>query len=77
MILDCQRPFKSEDGRDGRFAFPPAWMDYPTAEYYSGLSRTTLWRLVKNGEVDASRYGRAVRISRESLESFMRSQVGA
>jgi excisionase family DNA binding protein len=52
-------------------------MDYPTAVYYCGLSRVTLWRLVESGEIEAARIGRAVRISRESLEAFMCSRVGA
>jgi excisionase family DNA binding protein len=37
----------------------------------------TLWRLVESGEIEAARIGRAVRISRASLELFMRSKVGA
>ncbi len=77
MIHEVERPFKSEDGRDGRFAFPPEWLSYPAAVHYCGLSRVTLWRLVESGEIEAARIGRAVRISRESLEAFMRSKVDA
>jgi excisionase family DNA binding protein len=47
------------------------WVDYPTAERYSGLSHVTLWRRVKNGELKAARVGRAVRIHLPSLREFM------
>jgi excisionase family DNA binding protein len=77
MIDQLERSFKSDDGRDGRFAFPPEWLSYIAAVHYCGLSRQTLWRLVESGEIEAARVGRAVRISRESLEAFMRARVGA
>lgn len=47
-------------------------MTYRQAEQYSGLSRTTLWRLVSAGDVEAAKVGRAVRINRESLDAYMR-----
>lgn len=48
------------------------WVTYRQAEELSGLSRTTLWRLVRAGEVEAAKVGRAVRIHRESLDAYMR-----
>jgi excisionase family DNA binding protein len=48
------------------------WVTYRQAEQYSGLSRTTLWRLVSAGEVEAAMVGRAVRINRTSLDAYMR-----
>lgn len=48
------------------------WVTYRQAEELSGLSRTTLWRLVRAGEVEAAKVGRAVRINRESLDAYMR-----
>ena len=48
------------------------WMTYRQAEEFSGLSRTTLWRLVSAGDVEAAKVGRAVRINRESLDAYMR-----
>lgn len=77
MLHDIERPFKSETDGDGRHAFPPAWMSYPTAAYYSGLSRTVLWRQVESGEIEAARIGRAVRLSRASIDAYMRSKVAA
>jgi excisionase family DNA binding protein len=47
------------------------WVDYPTAERYSGLSHTTLWRYVSSGELKAARVGRSVRIHFPSLRQFM------
>lgn len=47
------------------------WVDYPTAERYSGLSHTTLWRYVTSGELKAARVGRSVRIHLPSLRNFM------
>ena len=47
------------------------WVTYWQAEQYSGLSRTTLWRLVSAGDVEAAKVGRAVRINRESLDAYM------
>ena len=48
------------------------WVTYKQAEELSGLSRTTLWKLISAGDVEAARVGRAVRISRESLSAYMK-----
>ena len=50
------------------------WLTYKEAEQLVGLSRTTLWKLIGNGEVEHRRIGRAVRISRKSLEAYMRGE---
>ena len=42
------------------------WVTYKQAEELSGLSRTTLWKLLSAGEIKAARVGRAVRINRRS-----------
>jgi excisionase family DNA binding protein len=53
------------------------WLTYKQAEELSGLSRTTLWKLVSAGDVEAARVGRAVRLSRESLTAYLkRSTTG-
>ena len=52
------------------------WVDYPTAERYSGLSHTTLWRYVSSGELKAARVGRSVRIHLPSLREFMERASG-
>ena len=48
-----------------------AWMSYPEAQRFSGLGRTKVWELISTGEVNAAKVGRAVRISRLSLDEYM------
>ena len=47
------------------------WVTYKQAEELSGLSRTTLWKLLSAGELKAARVGRAVRINRRSLGEYL------
>jgi excisionase family DNA binding protein len=47
------------------------WISYPEASRYCGLSHTTLWRYVSNGDLKAARVGRSVRIHLPSLREFM------
>jgi excisionase family DNA binding protein len=47
------------------------WVTYKQAEVLSGLSRTTLWKLLSAGEIKAARVGRAVRINRRSLDEYL------
>jgi excisionase family DNA binding protein len=47
------------------------WVTYKQAEELSGLSRTTLWKLLGAGEIKAARVGRAVRINRHSLDRYL------
>lgn len=49
-----------------------AWISYSAAQMYAGLGRTKLWELVSTGEVEAAKVGRAVRISRRSLDEYMK-----
>jgi len=51
------------------------WVTYRQAHEISGLSRTTLWRLISESEIEAARVGRAVRINRDSLTAFMKRSV--
>ena len=53
----------------------PEWVNYTTAERYSGLSHTTLWRYVSSGELKAARVGRSVRIHLPSLRTFMEERT--
>ncbi len=52
----------------------PEWLRYPEAERYSGLGRSTLWKLVRSGEGRVAKVGKAVRISRHSLDEYMEEQ---
>jgi excisionase family DNA binding protein len=56
---------------DKKIAITPAWLTYKQSEAYSGLSRTTLWQLILARKIKAARIGRAVRIERDSLQTFM------
>ncbi len=47
------------------------WVTYKEAEQLSGLSRTTLWKLLSADEIKAARVGRAVRIKRRSLDEYL------
>jgi len=51
------------------------WLTYKEAEQLVGLSRTTLWVLISQKSIEYRRIGRAVRISRESLEAYMRGDT--
>jgi excisionase family DNA binding protein len=52
----------------------PAWLRYPEAERLAGLGRSTLWKLVRSGDIQAAKVGKAVRINRRSLEEYMERQ---
>jgi len=49
-----------------------AWLDYGAAQKYTGLGRTKLWELLSDGSIEGAKVGRAVRISRRSLDEYMR-----
>jgi excisionase family DNA binding protein len=53
----------------------PFYLDYVQVERLYGLSRTTTWRALRDGHLEAARVGRSVRISRESLDRFMKERT--
>jgi excisionase family DNA binding protein len=53
------------------------WLTYAEAGQMVGLSRVTLWKLVSAGEVEVARVGRAVRINRESLTTYMKRSAAS
>ena len=48
-----------------------AYLTYAAAETYTGLSRSTLWRMLKRGEIQAVKVGASVRIVRKSLDAHL------
>ena len=48
------------------------WVSELEAQRFSGLSRATLRRLIKNGEIRATKVGGATMIDKHSLEEYMR-----
>lgn len=53
----------------------PEYLDYAGAEAYTNLSRVTLWKASKRGELKASKVGSAVRFRLADLDAFMASKV--
>ena len=47
---------------------------YREAQAWSGLGRTTLWKLLSSGRIKGTKSGKAVRISRKSLAEYMEQQ---
>lgn len=59
-------------------ATTPAWGEYLTygdGERYSGLSRSTLWRMLGRGEIRAVKAGASVRIVRTSLDEYLEAHA--
>lgn len=50
------------------------YLTYEQARQLTGLSRQTIWRAIKSGDVKAFRIGRSVKISRSSLEEYVRAE---
>jgi excisionase family DNA binding protein len=50
------------------------YMDYREAEAYCNVERTTIWRAVKAGRLQASGPGTAVRFHRDELDRWMNSR---
>jgi excisionase family DNA binding protein len=69
MDASSNRHGRREDGVQAEVT--REWVTYKQAEELSGLSRTTLWKLLSAGEIRAARVGRAVRINRRSLEGYL------
>lgn len=46
-------------------------MDYEVVRRYCGLSRTSTWRLVRNGELEAVKLGRMVKVRKVSLDAYL------
>jgi excisionase family DNA binding protein len=63
-----RRPMQAEVTRE--------WVTYRQAEEITGLSRTTLRKLVDEGKIAIRRVGRAVRINRATLDAYMNVESG-
>jgi excisionase family DNA binding protein len=50
------------------------WLRYSEAEKYAGLGRSTLFSLVQSGRIRGAKVGKAVRLSRRSIDSYMEGQ---
>ena len=50
----------------------PPYLREPEARIYTGLSRTSLWRVVRNGELPVIRLGSRLMFDRADLDRFMK-----
>jgi excisionase family DNA binding protein len=50
----------------------PEFLSYEQGRQLTGLSRQAIWRAIRSGEIEAFRVGRKVKISRTSLEEYIR-----
>ena len=67
VIDDTSQPIESITPREVQ----STWLTYREAETLTGLSRVTIWKLIGAKQIKAAKVGRAVRISRQSLEAYM------
>ncbi len=51
---------------------PQDWIDLTEAERFSGISRRNLQRLIKDGQLRATKIGLEMMIDKHSLENYMR-----
>jgi excisionase family DNA binding protein len=63
-----------QKGEDMALSPDREWITYREGSEMSGLSRTTLWQLISAGEIRAAKVGKAVRISRRSLDQYRHEQ---
>ncbi len=54
---------------------PAPYLTYAEVQRLYGISRTSAWRAIRDGHLEAARVGRSVRISRESLDAFMQERT--
>jgi len=52
-----------------------SYVDYAGAKRYTNLSRVTLWKALKRGDLKASKVGSAVRFRLADLDAFMASKA--
>ncbi len=67
---------RKDDVMDGKkniedIEVQPMWLSYEQASVYSGICRTRLWTLCKQGDIFAAKVGASVRINRESLDEYL------
>ncbi len=52
-----------------------AYLRYRDAARYAGISRTSLWRRIKRGDIEAYTVGSAVLIPRADLDRYIREHA--
>jgi excisionase family DNA binding protein len=69
--MGASKDYDEQERRAMQAQVTREWVTYRQAEEIAGLSRTTLRKLVDDGEIQIRRVGRAVRINRASLDAYM------
>ncbi len=70
------QPLKNEPNIEGCTGYDTAerdeWLTLREMQNLLKIGRTKSWELVANGEIEAIRIGRAVRVSRRGIEQFLK-----
>lgn len=66
-----------QTGASPRLPVEHRYLTYTEAETYTGLSRVTLWRAVRDGKLKAGGYGSAVRFDVQALDALMSSRASS
>lgn len=53
----------------------PRWGSYRDAEMMCGLSRWSIWRMGRRGDIRIARWGNTTRIDLDSLDAFLQSRA--
>jgi excisionase family DNA binding protein len=51
------------------------WLSPAEVRDYAGIGRTKLWEILSSGAVEGAKVGRLVKVSRSSLDEYMRSNT--
>jgi excisionase family DNA binding protein len=57
--------------------FAPAAMSIEQAVHYVGISRSSIYGLIRSGELPVIHFGRRVVITRDSLDALLRQRAAA
>lgn len=49
-----------------------SWLSPAEVREYAGIGRTKLWELLSEGSLDGAKVGRSVKVSRRSIDEFMK-----
>lgn len=54
-----------------------AWLSPNEVQAYAGIGRTKLWELLSRSEIEGAKVGRSVKVSRASIDEYMRRNAYA
>jgi excisionase family DNA binding protein len=71
MATSANNPEEKAPAAAEDLSVSPRWARHADLERMYGLSRTTYWRLAKEGKIRAARVGRAVLVDCTSVEAYL------